>query len=34
MGFTVMESFTDAMRVSSKTGKGTTVILYKKISGR
>ena len=34
MGFTVMESFTDAMRVVSKSGKGTTVTLYKKISGR
>ena len=34
MGFTVMESFTDAMRVISKSGKGTTVTLYKKISGR
>ena len=34
MGFTVMESFTDAMRVTSKSGKGTTVTLYKRISGR
>lgn len=34
MGFTVMESFTDAMRVTSKAGKGTTVTLYKKVSGR
>ena len=34
MGFTVMESFTDAMRVISKSGRGTTVTLYKKISGR
>ena len=34
MGFTVMESFTDAMRVTSKSGKGTTVTLFKKISGR
>ena len=34
MGFTVMESFTDAMRVTSKSGKGTTVTLYKKVSGR
>lgn len=34
MGFTVMESFTDAISVRSKLGKGTTVILYKKISSR
>lgn len=34
MGFTVMESFSDFMRVSSKEGKGTTVVLYKKINGR
>ena len=34
MGFTVMESFTDSMRVSSKVGKGTSVTLYKKIEGR
>lgn len=34
MGFTVMESFTDAIRVSSKVGKGTTITLYKKISRR
>lgn len=34
MGFTVMESFTDSMRVSSSKGKGTTVTLYKKIEGR
>lgn len=29
MGFTVMESFTDALRVSSKVGQGTTVTLYR-----
>lgn len=29
MGFTVMESFCDAVRVHSKVGSGTTVILYK-----
>ena len=29
MGFTVMESFTDAIRVSSKVGKGTCVTLFK-----
>ena len=34
MGFTVMESFTDLIRVSSKLGKGTSIIMYKKISGR
>ncbi len=34
MGFTVMESFTDAVKVSSKPGKGTTVTLLKKLSGR
>ncbi len=34
MGFTVMESFTDAMSVSSKEGRGTTVVLYKRIGGR
>ncbi len=34
MGFTVMESFTDSMRVSSSKGRGTTVTLYKKIEGR
>ena len=34
MGFTVMESFTDAMRVTSKVGKGTTVTMWKKLSER
>ena len=34
MGFTVMESFTDAISVTSKLNKGTTVTLYKKINGR
>lgn len=34
MGFTVMESFTDSIRVSSKVGRGTTVTLYKKVRGR
>ena len=34
MGFTVMESFTDAITVTSKLNKGTTVTLYKKINGR
>ena len=31
MGFTVMESFCDKVRVSSKCGKGTTVTLYKRL---
>lgn len=34
MGFTVMESFTDAMRVSSKVGKGTSIVMYKRINGK
>lgn len=29
MGFTIMESFTDKLRVSSRPGKGTKVTLYK-----
>ena len=32
MGFTVMESFTDKMTVRSKPGKGTTVVLIKRLS--
>lgn len=31
MGFTIMESFTDGIKVTSKTGKGTTVKLIKKV---
>lgn len=34
MGFTIMESFTDGMKVRSVPGKGTTVTLAKKISRR
>ena len=34
MGFTVMESFMDRMRVRSAVGKGTTVVLYKQFKGR
>lgn len=34
MGFTVMESFCDKVRVTSKWGKGTTVILYKQLAPR
>ena len=32
MGFTIMESFTDGVRVSSKLGKGTTVTMVKVLS--
>ena len=32
MGFTVMESFMDNLNVRSKLGKGTTVIMRKKLS--
>ncbi len=34
MGFTIMESFMDGMKVRSELGKGTTVVLSKKISRR
>ena len=34
MGFTVMESFCDKVRVRSRCGKGTTVVLLKRIRGR
>ncbi len=34
MGFTVMESFCDKVRVTSKLGRGTTVSLIKQISER
>ncbi len=34
LGFAVMESFTDKIRVRSKVGKGTTVTLEKKMCGR
>ena len=34
MGFSVMESFTDALKVTSKVGKGTTVTMWKKLSER
>ena len=34
MGFTVMESFCDKIRVVSKLGKGTTVTLFKRLEGR
>ena len=34
MGLTVMESFTDRLRVTSKVGKGTTVTMYRRLSDR
>lgn len=34
MGFTVMESFCDRVKVHSVFGKGTTVTLYKKLGER
>ncbi len=34
MGFTVMESFTDSMRVTSKPNKGTAVVMYKVLGAR
>ena len=34
MGFTIMESFTDRMRVKSALGKGTTVVMQKRIAPR
>ena len=34
MGFTIMESFMDGIKVRSKVDRGTTVILRKKISRR
>lgn len=34
LGFAVMQSFTDKIKVASKIGKGTTVTLIKKISPR
>ncbi len=34
MGFTVMESFMDKIKVSSKVGRGTSVTLYKILSSR
>lgn len=34
MGFTVMKSFTDGIKVASKIGRGTTVTLEKRLCGR
>lgn len=31
MGFTVMESFCDSVRVHSRLGRGTTVVLFKRL---
>ena len=34
MGFTIMESFMDVLRIKSTPGKGTTVVMRKRISRR
>jgi len=34
MGFTIMESFTDKLRVRSQLQKGTTVTMQKRIKSR
>ncbi|MBO5935305.1 MAG: anti-sigma F factor [Clostridia bacterium] len=34
LGFSVMECFSDKLKVTSKEGKGTTVTIYKKIRGK
>ncbi len=34
MGFTIMQSFTDGIKVKSAIGKGTTVTLEKRLNGR
>ena len=34
LGFAVMQSFMDSIRVRSKVGKGTTIIMLKKIAPR
>ena len=34
MGFTIMESFTDGLRIKSTVGKGTTVMMRKRIARR
>ena len=31
LGFSVMQSFTDSLKVKSQSGKGTTVIMRKKL---
>lgn len=34
MGFTIMQSFTDGIKVRSKSGRGTVVTLEKRLNGR
>lgn len=34
MGFSIMESFTDVLKVKSRPGKGTTVTMIKRILGK
>ena len=34
LGFSVMDCFSDKLRVTSKEGRGTTVTIYKKIRGK
>ncbi len=34
LGFSVMECFSDRLKVTSKEGKGTTVTIYKRIRGK
>ena len=34
MGFTIMESFMDSLKVRSQPGKGTTVTMRKRIARR
>ena len=34
LGFAVMQSFMDSVKVRSKVGKGTTIVMQKKISRR
>jgi stage II sporulation protein AB (anti-sigma F factor) len=34
MGFTVMESFTDKVKVFSRLGEGTRVVMYKRLLGK
>ena len=34
MGFTIMQSFTDGIKVRSRAGKGTVVMLEKRLNGR
>jgi len=34
LGFAVMEAFTDSLKVTSKVGKGTTVTMKKRLTGK